>query len=83
MLARKTFPISTAALKGDEATYLRLEAQLNRITDARDLIAVQTIEMLERPVFDNRPINEPQAEAPGRRGPGADRLAALTAAGQC
>jgi arylsulfatase A-like enzyme len=63
VLARKTFPISTAALKGDDATYARLEAQLNQLTDARDLIAAEMIDMLEAAVFDNQPLDEPQANA--------------------
>jgi hypothetical protein len=63
VLARKTFPISTAALKGDDATYARLEARLNRITDARDFISARMIDMLEGAVFDNRPVDEPEADA--------------------
>ena len=46
-LGRKTFPISTAALNGDDATYARLEATLAQLTDARNAIAHKMIDMLE------------------------------------
>lgn len=62
MLGRKTFPISTAALTGDDATYTRLEAQLNAITDRRNGIAQQMLEMLEDAAFNGQSIDENAAK---------------------
>ncbi|HEX3914151.1 MAG TPA: hypothetical protein VHW71_11620 [Steroidobacteraceae bacterium] len=61
-LGRKTFAISTAALNGDDATYARLEAELTRLTDARNAIAQKMIDMLEGVAFDNKPVDPPRAE---------------------
>jgi hypothetical protein len=61
-LGRKTFPISTAALNGDDATYARLEAKLAQLTDARNAIAHKMIDMLEGAAFDNKPIDRQKAE---------------------
>lgn len=61
-LGRKIFPISTAALKGDDDSYNMLEAQLNRITDARNAIAQPMIDMLEGAAFDNQDIDEREAQ---------------------
>lgn len=52
---------ATAALNGDDATYTRLEAQIARLTDQRDVIAQKMITMLEGAGFDNRSIDEGQA----------------------
>jgi hypothetical protein len=62
VLGRKTFPISTAALTGDDATYTRLEAQLNAITDRRNGIAQQMLEMLEDAAFNGQSIDENAAK---------------------
>ena len=61
-LGRKTLPISTAALKGDDATYARLTAQLNSLTDDRDAIAERMIAMLEDAAFGGEPIDEFEAD---------------------
>jgi hypothetical protein len=61
-LGRKTFAISTAALNGDDATYARLEAELTRLTDARNAIAQKMIDMLEGVVFDDKAIDPRKAE---------------------
>ena len=57
-----TFPISTAALNGDDVTYARLEATLAQLTDARNAIAHKMIDMLEGAAFDNKPIDRQKAE---------------------
>ena len=53
--------ISTQALKGGEATYTSLEAQINAITKRRNEIAAKMIEMLENAACDDQPINEAKA----------------------
>jgi hypothetical protein len=50
--------ISTTALNGDDATYASLEAQIKKITAARNDIAGRMIKLLEDAAFNNRPINE-------------------------
>jgi hypothetical protein len=60
-LGRLTFPISTAALTGDDATYTSLEARLNSLTNARNAISQKMSDMLEGAVFENKPVNEPEA----------------------
>jgi hypothetical protein len=60
-LGRLTFPISTAALNGDDATYTRLETRLNNLTDERNTIAQKMIAMLEGAVFENKVVNEREA----------------------
>jgi hypothetical protein len=61
-LARKTFPISTDALAGDDGTYTQLEAQLTRITEARDAIAQRMLDMLEGAAFNGEEIDEREAQ---------------------
>jgi hypothetical protein len=56
-----TFPISTAALNGDDATYTRLETRLNNLTDERNTIAQKMITLLEGAVFENKAVNEREA----------------------
>jgi arylsulfatase A-like enzyme len=53
--------ISTTALKGDDATYAALTAQIKTITAKRNDIAGQMIAMLEDAAFNNKPINEAAA----------------------
>jgi hypothetical protein len=53
--------ISTAALKGDDATYSVLEAKIRAITSKRNEIAGQMIAMLEDAAFNNHPIDEAAA----------------------
>jgi hypothetical protein len=60
-LGRLTFPISTAALNGDDATYTRLETRLNNLTDERNTIAQKMITLLEGAVFENKAVNEREA----------------------
>lgn len=60
-LGRLTFPISTAALNGDDATYTRLENRLNNLTDERNTIAQKMIILLEGAVFENKAVNEREA----------------------
>jgi hypothetical protein len=50
--------ISTKALKGDDATYTSLTAQIKSITSKRNDIAGRMITMLEDAAFKNRPIDE-------------------------
>jgi hypothetical protein len=50
--------ISTNALKGDDATYASLTAQIKSITGTRNDIAGQMILMLEDAASNNRPIDE-------------------------
>jgi hypothetical protein len=53
--------ISTRALKGDDATYASLVAQINAITGQRNKIAGRMIEMLEDAAFNGQPINQAEA----------------------
>jgi hypothetical protein len=50
--------ISTTALKGNDATYTSLTAQIKSITTTRNGIAGQMIAMLEGAAFNNKPIDE-------------------------
>ena len=59
--ARTLTGISTTALEGDDATYARLEARLDRITAQRNQIAGEMIEMLEAAAFEYRPIDRAAA----------------------
>jgi hypothetical protein len=47
--------ISTTALKGSEATYNSLEAQIKTITKRRNEITAKMIEMLENAAFEDQP----------------------------
>ena len=53
--------ISTTALKGDDATYAALEAQIYAITARRNQIAARMIDMLEDAAFNGRSIDEAKA----------------------
>jgi len=59
--ARTLTGISTTALKGDDATYAALEAQINAITAQRNQIAGRMIDMLEDAAFNYRSIDEAEA----------------------
>ena len=59
--ARTLTGISTAALEGNDATYARLEASLDRITTQRNQIAGEMIEMLEAAAFEDHPIDRAAA----------------------
>jgi hypothetical protein len=54
--------ISTSALKGDDATYAALEAQIVDITNRRNAIANQMIDMLESAAFGGQAIDEQKAK---------------------
>jgi hypothetical protein len=54
--------ISTRALKGDDAIYASLEAQISAITAQRNKIAGRMIEMLEDAAFNGQPINEAETK---------------------
>jgi len=54
--------VSTQALAGDDSTYAIFEAQINSITEQRNKIAGQMIDMLEGAAFNNQPIKEAQAQ---------------------
>ncbi len=59
--ARTLTGISTTALKGDDATYGVLEAQISAITARRNQIAGRMIDMLEDAAFNGRSIDETEA----------------------
>ena len=59
--ARSLTGISTTALKGDDATYASLKAQIETITARRNQIAGQMIEMLEDAAFSGRSIDAVKA----------------------
>ena len=59
--ARTLTGISTTALKGDDATYAALEAQIYAITARRNQIVGRMIDMLEDAAFNGRSIDEPPA----------------------
>ncbi len=61
VLGRKTLGISTRALKGDDATYAALEARLTDITNRRNAIAEEMIEILEGAAFHHQEVNPGQA----------------------
>jgi hypothetical protein len=54
--------ISTRALKGNDATYASLEAQIDAITALRNKIAGRMIDVLEDAAFKGQPINEAEAK---------------------
>ena len=54
--------ISTTALASNDATYTILESQINSITEQRNKIAGQMIEMLENAAFNKQPIDEAKAQ---------------------
>ena len=49
------------SIKGSEATYNSLEAQIKTITKRRNEITAKMIEMLENAAFEDQPINEAKA----------------------
>lgn len=55
--------ISTDALKGDDATFATLDAQIQSITKKRNDIAARMITMLEDAAFNNKPVDEAAALA--------------------
>jgi hypothetical protein len=62
-LGRKTLTgISTRALKGDDATFVLLEAKIDDITTRRNAIAGQAMTILEAAEFGSQPVDETQAE---------------------
>jgi predicted type IV restriction endonuclease len=62
-LGRKTLTeLSTRALKGDDTTYATLEDKIVDITQRRNKIAGEMIEMLESAAFHGKEIHEEEAE---------------------
>ena len=59
--ARTLTGISTTALEGNDATYASLEARLDAITQRRNQIAGEMIEMLEAAAFDHGSIDRTAA----------------------
>ena len=59
--ARTLTGISTTALKGDDASYAALEAQIYAITARRNQIAGRMIDILEDAAFNGRSIDEAEA----------------------
>ena len=59
--ARTLTGISTTALKGDDASYAALEAQIYAITARRNQIAGRIIDILEDAAFNGRSIDEAEA----------------------
>jgi hypothetical protein len=53
--------ISTQALKGDDKTYAALEDRIEDLTERRNKIAGEMIEMLESAAFDGQKIDEGEA----------------------
>lgn len=63
LLGRRTLTgISTRALAGDDATYAALDARLQAITQRRNEIASQMIELLENAEFHGVPVDPERAE---------------------
>jgi len=61
-LGRQTLRLSTLGLSGNNTVYNLVEDQINDITNKRNAIAGQMIEMLEGAAFGNHSINVFQAE---------------------
>jgi hypothetical protein len=59
-LAKDSVKISTAALKGDSATYANLEGKLASITTFRDSLSSQMLPLLEKAEFNGGKITELQ-----------------------
>jgi hypothetical protein len=59
--ARTLTGISTAALKGNDATYASLEARIDAITARRNRIAAKMIAMLEDAAFAGQSIDKTEA----------------------
>jgi hypothetical protein len=62
-LGRRTLTgISTRALEGGATTYTKLEERIVDLTNQRNALAAHMIAMLEAAAFDNKAIDEHQAE---------------------
>ena len=62
MLAMSVLGASTTALKGDDATYDRIEGQLSDLTTQRDQLASAIKSQLDAAAFDGRSLNQQQAK---------------------
>jgi len=56
-LGLASLAVSTAALKGDDPTYDRLENRLISVNSKRDALAAKMIKQLEDAEFNNKPVN--------------------------
>jgi hypothetical protein len=56
-LGLTSLQVSTRALAGDDTTYANLEAQLSSLTQQRDAVAAQIIQLLEGAEFNGKPID--------------------------
>ncbi len=54
--------VSSAALRGDDATYDRLESALSELTADRDVVATAMRQVLESAAFDGQRVDEQQAK---------------------
>jgi hypothetical protein len=60
--AMSVLSASTTALKGDDATYDRIEGQLSDLTTQRDQLASAIKSQLDAAAFDGRSLNQQQAK---------------------
>jgi hypothetical protein len=67
-LGRAAIAVSDAAVRGDDATYRRLEAALAGLTADRDALAAAIRRALEAAAFEGRPLDRDQARRLIRRG---------------
>jgi hypothetical protein len=56
-LGRESLEVSTRALAGDDATYTNLESQLSALTQLRDALAAEMIQLLEGAEFNGQSID--------------------------
>jgi len=56
-LGQITLNVSTKALAGDNQTYTTLENQLSALTQQRDALAGQIVQLLEAAEFNGQPIS--------------------------
>ncbi len=59
-IPRASLKVSTAALAGDEPTYISLENRLQTITGLRDALAAQMLDALASAEFQGKPISPAQ-----------------------
>jgi hypothetical protein len=61
-LGAAAIDVSTTALRGDDATYQRLERALSDLTADRDAVAAAMLQVLEGAAFDGRRVSEQQVK---------------------
>jgi len=59
---RKTLDLSTIGVSGADATHSMVDMRINDLTNRRNAIAEEMIEMLEGAAFRNQAIDEDEAE---------------------